>query len=63
MSYTKQEFKSGATLYASQLNSMDEQIALNASTIDEFSKNLGNITKFITPEQYGAVGDGKTILK
>ena len=60
MSYTKQEFKSGATLYASQLNSMDEQIALNASTIDEFSKNLGNITKFITPEQYGAVGDGKT---
>ena len=37
MSYTKQEFKSGDKLYASQLNAMDEQIALNASTIEEIA--------------------------
>ena len=33
MSYTEQNFTSGSKLYASQLNAMDEQIALNAEAL------------------------------
>ena len=33
MSYTKQNFSDGQTLYASQLNAMDEQIAKNEKEI------------------------------
>lgn len=44
MSYTKHNFKSRARLYASQLNEMDEQIALNETAL--------------TPESFGAKGDG-----
>lgn len=40
MTYTKQEFKSGATLYASQLNAMDAQIAKNEEDTAELSENV-----------------------
>ena len=33
MSYTKQDFKGGDTLFAAQLNAMDEQIYNNSNTI------------------------------
>ena len=46
MSYTKQEFKSGDKLYASQLNAMDEQIALNASTIADKATLENGVIKF-----------------
>ena len=39
MSYTKHNFQSGEKLYASQLNAMDDQIALNESRIDEIEEN------------------------
>lgn len=45
MAYTKQNFQSGDVLYASQLNAMDDEI-----------ERLSDV--FVTPEMYGAVGDG-----
>lgn len=39
MSYTKQNFESGEKLYASQLNSMDEQIAKNTEEITSLKEN------------------------
>lgn len=47
MSYQLHDFQSGDVLLASQLNEMDNQIAKNSELI-------------ITPELYGAVGDGVT---
>ena len=35
MGYTKQDFKSGEKLFASQLNAMDEQIAQNTEALEE----------------------------
>lgn len=42
MSYTKQEFKRGETLYASELNEMDEQILKNAEDIKELQSKIPN---------------------
>lgn len=50
MSYTKQNFHSGDILYASQLNSMDNEIKSVSDTIDDLS--------YITPKMCGAIGDG-----
>lgn len=51
MSYSKQNFTPGSVLYASQLNAMDNQIASNEAAIN--SIQIG-----VTPEMYGAYGDG-----
>lgn len=47
MAYTKQEFKSGATLYASQLNAMDEQIAKNEEDADALFENVSQLSEEI----------------
>lgn len=47
MSYQLHDFENGDILYAESLNEMDEQI-------------LKNINNVVTPEQFGAVGDGVT---
>ena len=46
MSYTKQQFVSKAKLYASQLNAMDDQIALNAAAIADLMYQPVEITAF-----------------
>lgn len=57
MAYTKHEFKSGDTLYASQLNEMDEQIYKNAnakyvkSVNDELPDENGNVKVTVQAEQ------------
>ena len=40
--YTKHNFQSGNKLYASQLNEMDEQIALNEENINQLSDEIDN---------------------
>ena len=40
MAYKKRNFKSGDTLYASQLNAMDDQIAKNEISIEGLSKEI-----------------------
>lgn len=52
MSYTKQNFQTGAVLTAAQLNAMDDQIAANETAAAKY-------TKPVVPEQYGAIGDGE----
>ena len=44
MIYVKQEFKSGEKLYASQLNSMDEQIFLNTEKLNEIPSKSELVT-------------------
>ena len=41
MAYAKQNFKSGETLYALQLNAMDRQIAANALETEQLKEDLG----------------------
>ena len=56
MSYTKQNFKSGQILTAAHLNHMEDGIA-------EAEKTGGSsitTSNSLTPEQFGAVGDGVT---
>ena len=43
MSYTKQEFKSGDKLYASDLNKMDEQIYQNTEDISKLLEDIANL--------------------
>lgn len=43
MSYTKQNFKSGEKLYASDLNEMDEQIYQNTESIGKLSEDISNL--------------------
>ena len=44
MSYTKQNFKSGEKLYASDLNEMDEQIYQNTESISQLSEEISDLT-------------------
>lgn len=60
MAYSKQGFKSKDTLYATQLNNMDEQIAENEKNILESKNTLAKIKYRATPQKYGAKGDGTT---
>lgn len=53
MSYVKQEFKSGEKLFASQLNSMDEQICKNSEAIAGLPNNetlINNVTEAVKEE-------------
>lgn len=66
MAYVKHEFESGDTLYAFQLNEMDEQIfaneaaaTTNAQSIAQLSEEIGQY-KTVTPQMFGAVADGVT---
>ena len=43
MSYTKQNFYSDGTLYASDLNEMDEQIYQNTESISQLSEEISNL--------------------
>lgn len=43
MSYVKQEYESGETLYASQLNAMDDQIASNEEAISALSETVSGM--------------------
>lgn len=43
MSYTKQNFKSGEKLYASDLNEMDEQIHQNTESISQLSEEISDL--------------------
>ena len=43
MSYTKQNFKSGEKLYASDLNEMDEQIYQNTESISKLSEEISDL--------------------
>lgn len=56
MAYTKQEFKSGAKLYASQLNAMDEQIAKNEEDAAALSENVSQLSE----EMAALKGEGGT---
>lgn len=47
MGYTKQNFKSGDILTASQLNAMDEQIALSAETRADWNENNEESQSFV----------------
>ena len=55
MSYTKQNYVSGQTLYAAQLNAMDEQIAANeeaiAANAEAIAANAEAIGKKVSQEQ------------
>ena len=52
MSYTKQSFKSGDTLYAAALNAMDNQIAANAAAIADLQYSPMAISAFsVSPSQ------------
>lgn len=48
MAYTKQDFQPNTTLYASELNAMDEQIALNETNIQTVSEQASSNTERIT---------------
>lgn len=48
MSYTKHNWKSKDKLYAAQLNELEDQVAANEQAA----------SGWVTPEEYGAVGDG-----
>ena len=50
MSYTKQEFRSGDKLYASDLNKMDEQIHQNTEDISRLSEDKADKTEIPTDE-------------
>lgn len=43
MSYTKQDFKSGEKLYASDLNEMDEQIHQNTESISKLTEEISDL--------------------
>lgn len=58
MGYTKQNFKSGATLYASQLNAMDEQIAQNELALDEKQPKGDYVSKIKTINGQSLIGEG-----
>ena len=47
MIYVKQEFKKGEKLYASQLNSMDEQIFLNTEKLSEIPSKSELVTSVL----------------
>lgn len=47
MSYTKREFQPNTTLYASELNLMDDQIALNESNINTLDNTIVKMDKTI----------------
>lgn len=53
MAYQKQNFMDGNVLYASQLNHIEDGIVEN-------EKDIKNIKTYVTPEMFGAVGDGVT---
>lgn len=55
MGYTKHDFKSGEKLYASQLNEMDEQIAVNAEEIDDLETVVGSSAKLTYTWEQGYV--------
>lgn len=67
MSYEKQDFKSGDTLYATQLNAMDDQIYSNAENIEGLNTDRHNhdnkttIDKFSESEDGGLLFNGSTI--
>jgi hypothetical protein len=50
MSYTKQNFKSGEKLYASDLNEMDEQIHQNTESISKLSEDKADKAEIPTDE-------------
>lgn len=58
MGYSKQNFKSGEKLFASQLNAMDEQIAQNAIDIAGKQPAGNYITKLKTINGQSLVGEG-----
>ncbi|MBR5782011.1 MAG: hypothetical protein IKY27_08555 [Bacteroidales bacterium] len=58
MGYTKQNFKSGDVLKASQLNAMDEQIALNEAALAEKQENLVSGTNIKTINGQSILGKG-----
>lgn len=52
MAYEKQKFESGGVLYASQLNAMDDQIAINANKeVPTKTSQLTNDSGFLTQHQ------------
>lgn len=64
--YTKQNFKSGDTLYAAQLNAMDEQIAANESAIKDLDIKNGIIKGEYYSEKETVIGrwtDGKPLYQ
>lgn len=48
MAYTKQDFQSNTTLYASELNTMDDQIALNETNISTIDSAVTDISTRLT---------------
>lgn len=52
MSYTKHEFKSGAKLYASELNEMDAQIFKNESDISNLTEQVEVISEKVNVSDY-----------
>ena len=66
MSYTKQNFKSKATLYASQLNAMDNQIAANETAIEGKQPKGNYLTehqKIKTINGQSLVGTGNIVIE
>ena len=57
MGYTKQNFKSGDVLMASQLNAMDEQIAFNEQALAEKQPKGNYLTKAEAESSYQPKGD------
>ena len=56
MSYTKQNFQSGATLYASELNAMDNQIYANAAAIADLQYSAIDISAFSASPSQAELG-------
>ena len=56
MGYTKQNFKSGEVLMASQLNAMDEQILANETAIETKQPKGDYVTKSFTDSTYQVKG-------
>lgn len=52
MNYTKHNFQSGAKLYASELNEMDEQIFKNESSIGNLTEQVEVISKKVNASDY-----------
>ena len=48
MAYTKQDFQPNTTLYASELNDMDDQIALNETNIAANAETIASHTSTLS---------------
>ena len=62
MSYIKQNFESGQKLKASQLNAMDDQIALNEENIEQLSEQIAGKQDTLTFDSTPTSGSNNPVI-